>query len=371
MLPGPPAARVAWRLIIIIAMSPTSASRSCGAATATPSSAGRGADPPPAQGRQEDGARAAGAPARSRLLPRARPLRRPPDHDFGMAEQRIPATASSPAPGVSTAAPVRLRAGLHRVRRLALRGVRAQDLQDHGPRDEDRRPVIGLNDSGGPHPGRRRLARRLRDIFLRNTWPRASSRRSRRFWDRARRRRVFTGDHRLRVHGQEHLVHVRDRSRRHQAVTHEGVTAEDLGGATTHGTTSGVAHFAADSEEECLALIRELVTFLPQNNMEDPPLRPTQDPADRRDEALQSIVPAQPNKPYDMKEILRSVLDDRYFFEVQASYARTSSWASAARRPARRHRGQPARAPRGLPRHRGSLKARASCASATASTCRW
>src|SRR3989454_12195555 len=106
-----------------------------------------------------------------------------------------------------------------------------------------------------------------------------------------------------------------------KAVTHEGVTAEDLGGATTHGTTSGVAHFAADSEEECLALIRELVTFLPQNNMEDPPLRPTQDPAERRDEALQSIVPAQPNKPYDMKEILRSVLDDRYFFEVQASYA--------------------------------------------------
>src|SRR5467141_2073837 len=106
-----------------------------------------------------------------------------------------------------------------------------------------------------------------------------------------------------------------------KAVTHEGVTAEDLGGATTHGTTSGVAHFAADSEEECLALIRELLTFLPQNNLEDPPLQATPDPAERRDEALQSIVPAQPNKPYDMKEILRSVLDDRYFFEVQASYA--------------------------------------------------
>src|SRR3989442_8736024 len=76
-----------------------------------------------------------------------------------------------------------------------------------------------------------------------------------------------------------------------KAVTHESVSAEDLGGATTHGTTSGVAHFAADSEEECLALIRELLTFLPQNNMEDPPLRPTQDPAERRDESLQSIVP--------------------------------------------------------------------------------
>jgi len=106
-----------------------------------------------------------------------------------------------------------------------------------------------------------------------------------------------------------------------RAVTHEEVSAEELGGATTHGTTSGVAHFAADSEEECLALIRELMTFLPQNNLEDPPLQPTHDPVDRRDESLQTIVPDQPNKPYDMREIDRTVLDDRYFFEVQATFA--------------------------------------------------
>ena len=106
-----------------------------------------------------------------------------------------------------------------------------------------------------------------------------------------------------------------------KAVTHENVTAEDLGGAATHGTMSGVAHFAADGEEECLALIRELLTFLPQNNLEDPPLRPTQDPIDRRDDALQSIVPAQPNRAYDMKEIVRAVVDDRYFFEVHATFA--------------------------------------------------
>jgi propionyl-CoA carboxylase beta chain len=106
-----------------------------------------------------------------------------------------------------------------------------------------------------------------------------------------------------------------------KAVTHENVSAEELGGAQTHGTTSGVAHFAADGEDECLALIRELMTFLPQNNMEDPPLRPTQDPADRRDEALQTIVPEQTNKPYDMKDVIRAVLDDRYFFEVQAAHA--------------------------------------------------
>jgi propionyl-CoA carboxylase beta subunit len=106
-----------------------------------------------------------------------------------------------------------------------------------------------------------------------------------------------------------------------RSVTQEMVSPEELGGATTHGSTSGVAHFAAEGEEECLALIRELMTFLPQNNLEDPPRRPTQDPRDRRDEALQTIVPEQPNKPYDMKDIIRTVLDDHYFFEVQATHA--------------------------------------------------
>ena len=106
-----------------------------------------------------------------------------------------------------------------------------------------------------------------------------------------------------------------------RAVTHETVSPEELGGATTHGSTSGVAHFAADSEEECLALIRELLSFLPQNNLEDPPLRPTQDPRDRRDETLQTLVPEQPNKPYDMKDIIQAVLDDHYFFEVQGAHA--------------------------------------------------
>src|SRR5437667_8175417 len=106
-----------------------------------------------------------------------------------------------------------------------------------------------------------------------------------------------------------------------KAVTHEAVTAEELGGASTHGGTSGVAHFSADSEDECLTLIRELLTFIPQNNLEDAPLHPTIDPVDRRDESLQTIVPEQANKPYDMKAILCSVLDDQYFFEVHADFA--------------------------------------------------
>jgi propionyl-CoA carboxylase beta chain len=106
-----------------------------------------------------------------------------------------------------------------------------------------------------------------------------------------------------------------------KGVTHEEVSFEDLGGAETHGQVSGVAHFAAENEDECLALIRELMTFLPQNNLEDPPLRPTSDSAERVDEELQTAVPDQPNKPYDIKEVVRAVLDDRYFFEVQADYA--------------------------------------------------
>jgi len=106
-----------------------------------------------------------------------------------------------------------------------------------------------------------------------------------------------------------------------KSVTHEEVSFEALGGAGTHGATSGVAHFAAESEEECLALIRELMTFLPQNNLEDPPLQRTLDPSDRVDEELQGAVPDQPNKPYDIKDVVRTVLDDKYFFEVQADYA--------------------------------------------------
>ena len=106
-----------------------------------------------------------------------------------------------------------------------------------------------------------------------------------------------------------------------KAVTHEEVSFEELGGASTHVATSGVAHFAAESEDECLALIRELMTFLPQNNAEDPPVRACLDPPDRSEESLQSVVPDQPNKPYDIKDVVCPVLDDGYFFEIQAEYA--------------------------------------------------
>ena len=106
-----------------------------------------------------------------------------------------------------------------------------------------------------------------------------------------------------------------------KTVTHEEVSQEELGGAHSHSTRSGVAHFAAANEKEAFAMIRELLSFLPSNNAEDPPFVATEDPATRVDESLDTLIPDNPNKPYDMKELIRSVVDDRYFFEIQKEFA--------------------------------------------------
>ncbi|HKZ82193.1 MAG TPA: carboxyl transferase domain-containing protein [Anaerolineae bacterium] len=106
-----------------------------------------------------------------------------------------------------------------------------------------------------------------------------------------------------------------------KSVTHEEVTHEELGGATVHNTKSGVAHFAAPSEADCLFMIRQLLSYLPQNNMEDPPLVRTQDDPLRMEERLDTIVPDSPNKPYDMKEVIRLVVDEGRFFEVHEHFA--------------------------------------------------
>jgi acetyl-CoA carboxylase carboxyltransferase component len=106
-----------------------------------------------------------------------------------------------------------------------------------------------------------------------------------------------------------------------KAVTREEVTFEELGGAMTHNTKSGVAHFAAEDEKDCLALVRKLLSFIPQNNVEDPPRVLTDDPADRMDEELDTIVPDNPNKPYDMKSVIHRIVDDGDFFEVHQHWA--------------------------------------------------
>jgi propionyl-CoA carboxylase beta chain len=105
-----------------------------------------------------------------------------------------------------------------------------------------------------------------------------------------------------------------------KTVTHEEVDFEGLGGADVHGATSGVAHFVHDSELESLAAIRTLLSFLPSNNLDDPPLRPSADPADRRDEALVDVVPDNATKPYDMHEVIGHVVDEGAFFEVHKDY---------------------------------------------------
>ena len=106
-----------------------------------------------------------------------------------------------------------------------------------------------------------------------------------------------------------------------KTVTHEDVTMEELGGADTHSAKSGVAHFAFDSETECLQQIRDLFRFIPSNNLADPPRGSGIDPRGRRDESLLDIVPDNANKPYDMREVIKRVVDDAEFYEVQREYA--------------------------------------------------
>jgi propionyl-CoA carboxylase beta chain len=107
-----------------------------------------------------------------------------------------------------------------------------------------------------------------------------------------------------------------------RTVTHEEVTKEALGGATTHNEISGVAHFMAEDDAECLAMVRELLSFLPANNLEDPPRKAPSDPADRADAILDSMIPAESNQPYDMKDVITRIVDDGYFFEVHEHFAR-------------------------------------------------
>jgi propionyl-CoA carboxylase beta chain len=107
-----------------------------------------------------------------------------------------------------------------------------------------------------------------------------------------------------------------------KTVMHEEVSKEDLGGPMTHNATSGVAHFIARDDADALALIRELLSFMPQNNQEDPPRVESHDPVDRRDEQLDSLVPVEPDKPYDVKEIIAHVVDDGHFVEVHEHFAK-------------------------------------------------
>ncbi len=245
-------------------------------------------------------------------------------HDFGMAEQQIPGDGVVTGSGLIHGRPAIVFAQDFTVFGGSLSEAYARKIckvMDLAMKTGT--PIIGLNDSGGARiqEGVVSLAG-YADIFLRNTLASGVVPQISAIMGPCAGGAVYSPAI------TDFIAMVKSTSNMFvtgpdviRAVTHESVTAEELGGAVTHSTTSGVAHFAADGEEECLALIRELLTFLPQNNQEDPPQRPTRDPLDRGDESLQSIVPEQPHRPYDMKEIIRAVLDDRYFFEVQGGFA--------------------------------------------------
>jgi propionyl-CoA carboxylase beta chain len=106
-----------------------------------------------------------------------------------------------------------------------------------------------------------------------------------------------------------------------KTVTHAEVTKEELGGAATHNRISGVAHFAAETDEQALRLVRELLSYLPSNNMDDPPRLSAVDPAERTEQSLNSIVPEASNQPYDIRDVIHPIVDDAYFFEVHQHYA--------------------------------------------------
>jgi len=193
-------------------------------------------------------------------------------------------------------------------------------------------PVIGLNDSGGARiqEGVASLAG-YADIFLRNTLysgvvPQISA-----IMGPCAGGAVYSPaitDFVLMVDKTSHMFITGPDVIK--TVTHEEVTKEQLGGAMTHNETSGVAHFLAHDDAECLSMVRELLSFIPSNNLDDPPRKPCTDPRSlgedgndaRADAALDSIVPAQSNLPYDMKEVIHAVVDDAYFFEVQEHYAK-------------------------------------------------
>jgi acetyl-CoA carboxylase carboxyltransferase component len=185
-------------------------------------------------------------------------------------------------------------------------------------------PIIGLNDSGGARiqEGVVSLGA-YADIFLRNTLASGVVPQLSAVLGPCAGGAVYSPaitDFIFMVDGASHMFVTGPNVVK--TVTHEDVTFEELGGASVHNAISGVAHFSAPNESACLHQIRRLMSYIPSNNVEDPPrLEPTDSP-DRVDEALEDIIPDNPNKPYDMKEIIRRVVDNSDFFEVQEQYAR-------------------------------------------------
>ena len=184
-------------------------------------------------------------------------------------------------------------------------------------------PMIGLNDSGGARiqEGVVSLAG-YADIFLRNTLASGVIPQISAIMGPCAGGAVYSPaitDFIFMVHSTSYMFITGPDVIR--TVTQEEVSKAELGGASTHSSVSGVAHFAVNNDQECLAAIRELLSFLPSNNLEDPPLGNTSDPVDRLAPSLNQLVPSDPNKPYDIKDCIQAIVDEQYFFEVHQAYA--------------------------------------------------
>ena len=188
---------------------------------------------------------------------------------------------------------------------------------------ENGAPVVGLNDSGGARiqEGVVSLGA-YADVFLRNTLASGVVPQISAILGPCAGGAVYSPaitDFTMMVEGTSHMFVTGPEVIK--AVTSEEVSFEDLGGAMTHNTKSGVAHFVAQDDADCIRHIRRLLSFLPSNNQEDPPHRPGSDPVERRETALATLVPDASDQPYDMKELVRHVVDDGDFFEVHEHFA--------------------------------------------------
>ena len=185
-------------------------------------------------------------------------------------------------------------------------------------------PVVGLNDSGGARIQEGVLSLGgYADIFLRNTLASGVIPQISAIMGPCAGGAVYSPaitDFNIMVEGTSYMFVTGPDVIK--TVTHEEVTKEELGGAKTHNQTSGVAHFSVHDDRACLQLIRELLGYLPSNNLDDAPKRAPSDPNDREDEALDHLVPASPNQPYDMHDLVHAIVDDGAFLEVHAAYAR-------------------------------------------------
>jgi propionyl-CoA carboxylase beta chain len=184
-------------------------------------------------------------------------------------------------------------------------------------------PVVGINDSGGARiqEGVVSLGG-YADIFLRNTLASGVVPQISAILGPCAGGAVYSPaitDFILMVQGTSHMFVTGPEVIK--TVTHEEVSFEDLGGAATHNQKSGVAHFLCADEKQCLARVRQLLSYLPLNNMEDPPVVPCDDPVGRLEPSLRDVVPENPNKPYDIKDLLQRVVDRGSFLEVHAQYA--------------------------------------------------